>query len=253
MAGMPLTVHDHEIGDELPERAHLVHVGSGPVSGQEAVRDDVARIAAQLRSWAAAEIPFLAIAAGWQLLGRELVGTDGTVCQGAGVFPTRATLTADRRVGEVVATSPFGDLGGFENHGSVTELLDDAEPFARLTHREGAGPGPEGVLVGPSIGTNLHGPLLPMNPAVADALLTTAAAPRGRPPGGGRRPRQARGRSRCTITRRDPPPPRRLAVQVERPGAVARHARRRSRRRSCPPIQPTPQPSARPSHQGRTG
>ena len=45
-------VVDHAPGDELPETAHFVHIGSGPVSGQEGVRDDVARIAPVLREWA---------------------------------------------------------------------------------------------------------------------------------------------------------------------------------------------------------
>lgn len=170
--GMPITVHDHEVGGTLPAEAHLVHIGSGPVSGQDAVRDDLGRVTPQLRAWAAAGVPFLAIAGGWQLLGRELVALDGTVSAGAGVFPTRAVLTTERRVGEVVA----GDIAGFENHGSVTELLDGAEPFVQITHREGAAPGPDGVVVGSSIGTNLHGPLLPMNPTVADRLLAAAAA-----------------------------------------------------------------------------
>ena len=180
---MSLDVHDHEVGGELPETAHLVHIGSGPVSGQEAVREDLARIAPVLRDWASAGVPFVAIAGGWQLLGRELVGIDGTVHAGAGVLPTRATLTADRRVGEVLATSSIGDIAGFENHGAVTELLDGAVPFALVTHREGAGPAAEGVIVGPSIGTNLHGPLLPMNPVIADRLLADAAALGGVPMG----------------------------------------------------------------------
>lgn len=173
--GMPLEVSDHHPGQSLPVSVHLVHIGSGPVSGQEAVRDDVAAIAPVLREWAAAGIPFLAIAAGWQLLGRELVALDGTVHEGAGVFPSRATLTTDRRVGEVVADTDWGSIAGFENHGAVTELLDGGAPFARVVRREGPGPVEEGVVTGPSIGTNLHGPLLPMNPVIADRLLAVAA------------------------------------------------------------------------------
>ncbi len=115
--GCPSTVHDHEVGGALPDEAHLVHIGVGPVSGQEAVRDDLARIAPALRDVGRAGVPFLAIAGGWQLLGRELVGVDGTCMPGADVFPTRATLTADRRVGEVVGDQSMGEIAGFENHG----------------------------------------------------------------------------------------------------------------------------------------
>ena len=180
--GLSLEVHDHEVGAELPTSAHLVHIGSGPVSGQDSVRADLARIAPALRAWADAGVPFLAIAGGWQLLGREFVGLDGTVTEGAGILPTRATLTTDRRVGEVVATSSLGEIAGFENHGAVTELLDGASPFALVTHREGRGPAAEGVIVGRRIGTNLHGPLLPMNPAWADWLLDAAAEFAGETP-----------------------------------------------------------------------
>ncbi len=173
--GLDLQVHDHEVGGELPASAHLVHIGSGPVSGQEAVRDDLALITPQLKSWADAGVPFLAIAGGWQLLGQEFVGLDGVVSEGAGILPSRATLTVDRRVGEVVATSSLGEIAGFENHGAVTELLGEATPFALVTHREGRGAAAEGVIVDRRIGTNLHGPLLPMNPMWADWLLDAAA------------------------------------------------------------------------------
>ncbi|MBW8870716.1 MAG: cobyric acid synthase [Leifsonia sp.] len=173
--GLPLEVHDHEVGGELPASAHLVHIGSGPVSGQDAVRDDLASITPALRGWADAGVPFLAIAGGWQLLGAELVGLDGTAVSGPGILPSRATLTTGRRVGEVVADSRLGEIAGFENHGASIELLDDAQSFARVTHREGHGPVDEGVIAGHRVGTNLHGPLLPMNPAWADWFLDAAA------------------------------------------------------------------------------
>ena len=173
--GLPLEVHDHEVGAELPATAHLVHIGSGPVSGQEAVREDLARITPALKAWSDSGAPFLAIAGGWQLLGTELVGLDGVAIAGAGILPSRAELTSARQVGEVVATSALGGIAGFENHGATAELLDGAQPFARITHREHGAATAEGVIAGHRIGTNLHGPFLPMNPAWADWLLDAAA------------------------------------------------------------------------------
>lgn len=188
--GMPLRIVDHEVGAALPEAAHLVHIGSGPVSGQELVREDLFRIAPQLREWAENGVPFLAIAGGWQLLGRELVDLDGSVRTGVGIFPSIATLTNRRAVDEVVATSELGEIAGFENHGAVTTLFEGALPLATTRHGQGnaagAGPtsgAPEGVLVGSSVGTNLHGPFLPMNPIWADRLLERAAALAGVPMG----------------------------------------------------------------------
>ena len=179
--GMPLQVVNHEVGAALPSAAHLVHIGSGPVSGQELVRDDLARIAPTLRGWADAGIPFLAIAGGWQLLGRSLTALDGTTTEGVGIFPTTAVLTAHRAVDEVAADSDLGEIAGFENHGAVTTLLDGT-PLARTLHGRGnaAGDGPargaqEGVVYGDLVATNLHGPFLPMNPVWADRLLEAAA------------------------------------------------------------------------------
>lgn len=173
--GVELTVHDHEVGAALAGPAHLVHIGSGPQDGQQAVWDDLDRIAPVLREWSAAGVPFLGIGAGWQLLGREVIALDGTARAGAGVLPSRARLVRRRQVGELVVTGELGELAGFENHGSEVELLDGAAPLGTVLRREGDGPPSEGVLAGTSIGTNLHGPLLPMNPSVADRLLSVAA------------------------------------------------------------------------------
>lgn len=160
--GAEVTVIDHEVGAELPVRADIVHIGSGPVSAQELVLDDLARIASALRTWAEDGVPFLAIAGGWQLLGRTLTLLDGTVVEGAGVFPTDARLTPERTVGEVWRE----DVAGFVNHGSVitTDGAPVADPVARF---------------GSSIGTMLHGPFLPMNPRFADELLAVAATRAG--------------------------------------------------------------------------
>ncbi len=177
--GMPLQVVGHEVGAALPEVVHLVHIGSGPGSAQDLVRDDLARIAPQLRSWASAGVPFLAIAGGWQLLGRSITALDGTVHEGVGIFPSNVVLTDKRAADEVAAAD---DIAGFENHGAVTTLRDGAQPLTTTLYGHGnaAGTGPrkgaaEGVVVGSSIGTNLHGPFLPMNPRFADQLLEAAA------------------------------------------------------------------------------
>lgn len=160
--GMPLEVLNHDVGSSLPEQIHLVHIGSGPVSEQLAVHADLLRIAPTLREWAAADVPFVAIAGGWQLLGHTLTLADGTALEGAGVFPTSTTLSTQRFVDEVWTP----DAAGFENHSAATS----GAPGLVLEH-------------GPSVATNLHGPFLPMNPSWADRLLERAAALAGVPVG----------------------------------------------------------------------
>lgn len=179
--GMPLQVVDHHPGAALDPVAHLVHIGSGPVSAQELVRDDLDRIAGTLRDWSSAGVPFLAIAGGWQLLGRSLTGLDGILREGVGIFPTAARLTEKRTVREVWAD----DVAGFENVGALTTGA------TWPVYESGA-----------SVATNLHGPFLPMNPVWADRLLERAAilagVPMGEPDG-----RTAEVDERAALSRRD--------------------------------------------------
>jgi CobQ-like glutamine amidotransferase family enzyme len=156
-------------GDALPSEAHLVHIGSGPASARQPLHADIARHAATLRAWASAGVPFLAIAAGWQLLGREVTELDGTVSPGAGVLPSTARVSADRTVGEVAGVSELGEVAGFVNYGAGYTVDAGVAPFARLAT------GTDGLVSGSLVATNLHGPLLPMNPVWADHLLDAAA------------------------------------------------------------------------------
>jgi len=172
--GIEAEVVHHAPGGELPASADIVHIGSGPLSAQRAVHADVLRIADRLRDWRDAGVPILAVAGGWQLLGRELVTPEGEALDGAQVFPSRAVLGTARHVGEIVVRSAeLGSLAGFENHSARTEL-EGGEPLGRVLSGTGNDGASEGVTVGASIGTHLHGPVLPMNPVLADRLLATA-------------------------------------------------------------------------------
>lgn len=173
-------------GEPLPAAAHLVHVGSGSSGARAQLHDDVLSRAERLAAWAAAGVPFLAVAAGWQLLGRSVAEPDGRIQPGAGVYPSTAALGTERAVGEVAGDSMLGEVAGFENHAAVTRLDPGVQPLARLTRGHGnagasgpQGDAPEGLLAGTLVATGLHGPFLPMNPAWADRLLQDAATSAG--------------------------------------------------------------------------
>jgi hypothetical protein len=177
--GISVDVVDHSVGDVAPDPADIVHIGSGPLSSLRAVYDDVSRLAPLLRQWATDGAPILAIAGGWQLLGTELVLPDGQRLTGAGVFPTNAALVDKRSVGESLVETEWGTIAGFENHSSVTTLASGAEPLGTVIRGGGNTPATEGarlegVRAGASIGTHLHGSVLPLNPVLADRLLTAA-------------------------------------------------------------------------------
>jgi CobQ-like glutamine amidotransferase family enzyme len=183
--GARVEVLNHSPGDPLPESADLVHIGSGPVSGQRAVYSDVVRIGPWLRAQAGDGVPFLAIAAGWQLLGTGVTTEEGEALVGAGVFPSSATLSRHRTVGEIAVRAEGVTLAGFENHSATTRLTDGARPLGTVLAGTGndpeaqSGERVEGVRDGALIGTALHGAFLPLNPVMADELLTIAAARTG--------------------------------------------------------------------------
>jgi CobQ-like glutamine amidotransferase family enzyme len=170
---MPVRVVDVGAGQSLPDSADLVHIGSGPASARAPLHDDVARHADTLQAWARDGVPFLAIAAGWQLLGREVIELDRTVRPGAKVFPSAAVVSAERIVGEVAGESELGEVAGFVNYGATTILDRGVASLARIGETE------DGLVAGDLVATNLHGPFLPMNPAWADRLLTAAAVRAG--------------------------------------------------------------------------
>jgi len=126
----------------------------------------------------------LAVCAGLQVLGESFEVSDGTTMPGAGVLDLRTARPTDprtqpRAVGEAVVQARL-DLGlppivGFENHGGLTSLGPSAKPLGTTVSGIGNGgdpPGSEGVAGGRVLGTYLHGPVLALNPALADLLLS---------------------------------------------------------------------------------
>jgi hypothetical protein len=67
-------------------------------------------------------------------------------------------------------------LAGFENHGGRTALGAGQAPLGRVLrgHGNDGSSGQEGARSGNTIGTYLHGPLLPKNVWFADWLIATA-------------------------------------------------------------------------------
>jgi CobQ-like glutamine amidotransferase family enzyme len=179
--GIDVTVIEHapESGD-LPD-ADVVVVGSGPLSAMRSVHVDLLGQAARLRDLVSGGAALLAVSGGMHLLGTEVELEDGSVLQGAGVLPIRTVLTAKRSVGDLVVETPSGVLVGYENHGSHVALEGGAQPLGTVRRGFGNGGagGGEGVRVGSAIGTHLGGPVLALNPALADELLTAALAGRG--------------------------------------------------------------------------
>lgn len=180
--GLPVEVTTYDGGaPEGFDDADLVFIGSGPVSAELLAHPLVVDIAPELKALAADGRPFLAIGAGFQLLGERITLEGGEVLEGAGVFPVTTRHGGTRVVGDFVLESPrLGPVVGFENRGSFVDVGPHGT-LGRVVYGRGntETPGEEGFWEDNLLGTHMHGPILANNPILADSLLDTARARRG--------------------------------------------------------------------------
>lgn len=117
-----------------------------------------------------------AVCAGFQLIGHSYEARDGERLEGLGLVDMTTEAGPARIIGEVVV-EPDPSLGiptltGFENHGGRTHLGSGEKPLGQVLSGGGNGVDDcDGILRDRIVGTYLHGPVLPRNPALADALL----------------------------------------------------------------------------------
>ena len=183
-AGLEVTLHEVERAEELPEQIDLVVIGSGSDSDLAAVREAFLPALDRIRAWATEKVALLAVGSGWELLSWGIELDANHIIEGFGVFAGRAIPAPQRIVGDLLCDSPWGALVGFENH---ARDYVGAEKASLGQVRHGSGNGipqasgrlHEGIRMGTAVGTHLHGPVCAKNPALADALLTDAAAHAG--------------------------------------------------------------------------
>ncbi len=128
----------------------------------------------------------LGVCGGYQLLGESYTLGDDQL-QGVGLLDVRTVREpGERLIGNVaIEVDLDGEkrvLAGFENHGGRTYLGPSANPLGRVLkgHGNDGRSGFEGARFGNTIGTYLHGPLLPKNAWFADWLIATALGHRRR-------------------------------------------------------------------------
>lgn len=167
----------------VPGTYDLLYVGGGQDREQALVAPDLAAKGAAIREAVAAGTALLAVCGGYQLLGRGYRGRDGSSMPGAGLFPHETVAGETRMIGDVLLECELEPgsrttVAGFENHAGRTLLDEHAVPLGRVLAGYGndGSSGFEGCRVGTAVGTYLHGPLLPRNPALADWLLARALA-----------------------------------------------------------------------------
>jgi lipid II isoglutaminyl synthase (glutamine-hydrolysing) len=175
------------LGETLDPEAHdLFYIGGGQDRDQRLCAHDLLRTKrAALRAAAELEKLVLGVCGGYQLLGHSYA-LEGEEIEGAGLLDVRtvrepgARLIGNVAIEVAVEPEPLGNgsrvLAGFENHAGRTLLGAGARPLGRVLRGYGndGRSGWEGARQGNTIGTYLHGPLLPKNAWFADWLIATA-------------------------------------------------------------------------------
>jgi CobQ-like glutamine amidotransferase family enzyme len=183
------------LGEALDPDAHdLFYLGGGQDRDQRLCAEDLLQSKRDaLHAAADRGAVVLGVCGGYQLLGRsytlgaeriagvELLDVDTVREDGArliGNVAIEVSLERERsEIGNSTATgSAARVLAGFENHGGRTHLGAGAEPLGRVLKGYGndGRSGMEGARAGNTIGTYLHGPLLPKNVWFADWLIARA-------------------------------------------------------------------------------
>ncbi len=192
--GILVDVAEVRAGSRSVPAADILLIGGGQDREQLAVARALAEHGAAIRDEIAAGAALLAVCGGLQNLGWSYRHSGGDIIAGPGILDLRTEAGPTRMVGPVLAAMRGGpgawsgrdEVVGFENHAGRTWLGPSARPFAmvEIGHGNNGQDGTEGILAMPGedglaglrIGTYLHGPVLPRNPQIADALIAAAMA-----------------------------------------------------------------------------
>jgi CobQ-like glutamine amidotransferase family enzyme len=174
------------LGEQLDgERHDLFYIGGGQDRDQRLCAQDLlANKRDGLHAAAARGALVLGVCGGYQLLGHSYLLGDEEI-EGVALLDVRTVRERESRlIGNVAIEVSLEGLpsdgervlAGFENHGGRTRLGAAQAPLGRVLkgHGNDGRSGSEGARTGNTIGTYLHGPLLPKNAWFADWLIARA-------------------------------------------------------------------------------
>ena len=168
------------------EQADFIFMGGGSDREQSLVFSELRQHSMELEKQIEDGMPVLCICGAYQLLGQYYENPAGERLAGLELFNFHTTARPQRLIGNVVIEAELDGitsrLVGFENHGGRTYFDDpNLKPLGQVIRGYGNNgeDGGEGLRYRNLIGTYLHGPILPKNPALADHLLRLILQRRG--------------------------------------------------------------------------
>lgn len=183
-SGFDVVVSRVAPGDAWPvETPDFVLVGGGSIPAQRDALPHLMAARVQLQDWVASGVAYLAVAGGYTLSATQtqMPGEDHTR-EALALFAGVSTALPSLQSGTIAfRSSHYGVLHGYVNLAQRV-VLDDASQCLGMIE-VGPWPGavgePEGAQVGSAFGTHAHGPILPKNPVLADAIIWAGLTRRG--------------------------------------------------------------------------
>jgi hypothetical protein len=171
--GLPVECVQVEPGEPVPVTGDIYLIGGGEDRAQALA---VAMIGEALGRAVERGATVLGICAGLQILGESFTDFSGASYRGLGLLDVASESLPARAVGDAAVMCGLPGVGlvvGFENHRGGTRLGPSGRPFGVIESGVGNGltAGAEGAIAGRVVGTYLHGPVLALNPLLADYLL----------------------------------------------------------------------------------
>lgn len=165
------------INDPLPPGSFdLLFGGGGQDSQQQLIAKDLLKRKTVLHQACQNNIPMLTICGSYQLFGRYFQTFSGPKMTGISIFDACTIASKQRKIGNIIIKTKWGDFVGFENHSGNTWLNSGAKPFGKVVLGFGNNglDKTEGAIKNNVFGCYLHGPLLPKNPHFCDYLIQLA-------------------------------------------------------------------------------
>lgn len=165
-------------------KCDILFMGGAQDKQQQLVAEDLMKKREVLQSRIKDGIPGLYICGAYQFLGKYYKEASGNIIKGLNIldlYTENPGGNYPRLIGNIVIESRIMNheswkIVGFENHGGRTYLGKLSKPFGKVVKGFGNNGKDltEGAVYKNSIGSYLHGPILPKNPELADSLIRLA-------------------------------------------------------------------------------
>jgi CobQ-like glutamine amidotransferase family enzyme len=159
-----------ELDGEVPD-ASIYLLGGGEDGPQRLACDLLAQSTFPSRVRDGAYV--LAVCAGLQILGQSFSVEGDEEYEGLGAVDVVTRRGSERSVGEMSVQVGKKLLVGFENHGGVTALHAPTNPLGTIVRGRGNDGVVDGYRTANIWATYAHGPVLALNPWLADEILAT--------------------------------------------------------------------------------